>query len=275
VKHFAERVAVVTGAAGGIGRATAVALASRGCILVLVDIDEGGLDATRGQVEEAGASTSIHRADVSNADEMRALAAAVRDRHGACHILVNNAGVTSAGRFADETSEDIEWIIGINVFGVVHGCQSFLPLLREADEAHIVNLSSMVAFVGLPQNATYSLTKGAVRSFTEGLRGELAGTSIGVTAVFPGAVRTNIIHAARGAEARRLSALDDTRFAPYLRHLMQSPEGVAEKIVSAIEHDKPRVLVGPDARLLDLAARILPGRTRLIGKALDRATRGS
>jgi len=267
VKQLAGRVAVVTGAGSGIGRATARHLADRGCHLALVDRDEVALAQTRDEVEGRGRPATVHPADVADPERMAALADEVMAAHGACHVLVNNAGVTAAGRFRDDRLEDIHWIVDINVFGVVHGCRFFLPLLAEVDEAHIVNVSSMVAFVGLPQNAVYSLTKGAVRSFTEGLRGELAGTAIGVTAVFPGAVHTNIMHGARGGEAERLSRMGHSRLAPYL---LRSPDAVASRIVRAIERDQARTLVGPDARLLDLAARVLPGRSGMIGRALDR-----
>lgn len=262
------RVAVVTGAGSGIGQATAVALARQGCQLALVDIDEAGMARTRGQLP--GVPVSTHVTDVSDADQMASLPDQVVAEHGACHILVNNAGVTSAGRFEDDRIEDIEWLIGINVWGVLHGCRAFLPLLRQADEAHIVNLSSMVAFAGLPQNAVYALSKGAVRSFTEALRGELATSSIGVTAVYPGAIRTQIMHRARGAEADRLDQLARSRLAPVV---MTSPETVARRIVAAIRHDRARTLIGPDARVLDLVTRLAPGRTRLVGRALDRLTR--
>jgi short-subunit dehydrogenase len=267
VKHLHDRVAVVTGAGSGIGRATASLLAERGCRLALVDVRPAGIEELAAQLSATGLDVSTHVADVSDAERMRALADEVEARHGAVHVLVNNAGVTSAGRFADEDLDDLRWIVGINVWGVVHGCTFFLPALRRADEAHIVNLSSMVAFVGLPQNASYSLTKGAVRSFTEGLRAELAGTSVGVTAVFPGAIHTNIVHSARGAEAGRLSNLGRSRLAPYV---MRPPEAVARQVVRAIERDRARVLVGPDARLLDLFARAVPGRTGLLGRVLDR-----
>ncbi len=269
MEQLAGRVAVVTGAGSGIGRATAVLLGRRGCHLALVDIDEGRLAAARAELEASGAIATTHVVDVADAGGMRGLAADVVAAHGACHILVNNAGVTSAGRFIDDEADDIAWMVGINVFGVVHGCKAFLPALIEADEAHIVNLSSMVALVGLPRNAVYSLTKGAVRSFSEALRAELVGTQVGVTAVLPGAIHTNIVHSARGADAERLSALGRSRLAP---HLLRSPEAVARKIVSAIEHDRARTLVGPDARLLDLFARLVPGRSGLLGRAIERVS---
>lgn len=270
VRSLQGRVAVVTGGGSGIGRATSLLLAERGCTVAVADVDPAGADATRTLIEEAGGRASTHRVDVADAASVDALAAAVADAHGGCHVLVNNAGVTSAGRFDDEDVADLEWIVGVNVWGVVHGCRAFLPLLRGADEAHIVNLSSMVALLGLPQNAAYSLTKGAVRSFTEALRSELVGTAIGVTAVFPGAIRTNIMRSARGAEGGRLATMADNRLAPIV---LRPPEAVARRIVDAVERDRARVLVGPDARLLDLAGRALPGRSGAVGRLVDRLTR--
>ena len=139
---------------------------------------------------------------------------------------MNNAGVTSAGAFEDESLDDLHWIVDINMWGVVHGCRAFLPELRRADEAHIVNLSSMVGLLGLGHNASYSLTKGAVRGFTEALRSELVTTSIGVTAVFPGAIRTDITNTARGGEASRLAQMGNSRFAPLA---MRPPSAVADE----------------------------------------------
>jgi short-subunit dehydrogenase len=266
MRTLAGRVAVVTGAAGGLGRATAIELACRGCHLALIDVDADGLVTTQQSVEQRGARTTIHVADVSNAERMAELPDEVVTHHGACHILVNNAGVVTIGRFADDKLDDIRWIVGINVMGVVHGCHYFLPVLRDADEAHIVNVSSMAAFVGLPQNAAYSLTKGAVRSFTEALRAELAGTDIGVSTLFPGALGTDIMDRARGAQAERVAAFGKT---PAARYLRRPPEAGARQIVKAIEHRRARVLVGPDARTLDLAGRVLPGRTALLGRLLD------
>ena len=155
MKQLSGRTAVVTGAGGGIGRATSVALAARGCQVALVDVDADGLAVTAELAERSGVRTSRHRVDVTNQEQMAALPAAVVDAHGGCHILVNNAGVTSAGMFEHESLDDLRWIVDINVWGVVNGCRSFLPVLRQAEEAHIVNLSSMVGLLGLPHNAAY------------------------------------------------------------------------------------------------------------------------
>jgi len=266
MQELTGRVSVVTGAGSGIGRATALELAGRGCSLALVDLNADGLSSTQRAIEAMDAKATVHIADVSDARRMAELPDEVTAHHGACHILVNNAGVASMGRFAEETLDDIRWIVEINVFGLLHGCHFFLPVLLEADEAHIVNVSSMAAFAGLPMNVTYSLTKGAVRSFTEALRAELIGTRIGVSTLFPGAVGTDIMDRARGSHAARVAAFGKTRYARYLR---RPPEAAARQIVRAIEHDKARVLLGPDARALDVVGRILPGRTGLVGRAVN------
>ena len=267
MKRLADRIAVVTGAGSGIGKATSEALAAAGCHLALVDVSQIALDRTAAAIRDLGRSASVHVVDVRSADAVAALPDAVVDAHGGCHILVNNAGVTSAGPFEDESLDDLHWIVDVNVWGVVHGCQAFLPLLRQSDEAHIVNLSSMVGLLGLPQNASYALTKGAIRSFSESLRNELAGAGIGLTVVFPGAIHTNITNAARGAQASRLAELGQSRFAPVV---MRPPSSVAKGIVKAIERDRGRVVVGPDAHLLSAWSRVAPGRARLVGRLTAR-----
>lgn len=270
MRRLKGRVAVVTGGGSGIGRATCVALAERGCSVAVVDVDSDGAKATADLVGSLGPDATVHLADVRDAERIQHLPGEIVDAHGACHILVNNAGVTTAGAFESETLDDTRWLIDINVWGMLNGCRAFLPALREADEAHIVNLSSMAGLLGLPRNATYALTKGAVRAFTEGLRAELITTPIGVTAVFPGAIRTNITNAARGTDAAALASMGTSRLAPLA---MRPPSKVASRIVHAIEHDRARAVVGPDAHMLDLISRLLPGRSGLIGRLAARVER--
>jgi len=267
MKHISGRVAVVTGAGSGIGRATSVALAGRGCSVAVVDVQREGAEETADMVRALGTRASVHLADVRDPDRVGELPTEVADSLGPCHILVNNAGVTAAGSFTDETLDDLRWIVDINVWGVVHGCRAFLPMLCNADEAHIVNMSSMVGLLGLPHNVSYSLTKGAVRAFSEALRGELVTSTVGVTVVFPGAIHTNITSSARGGQAARLAELGRSRLAPYV---MRPPSAVAKKIVSAIEGDRPRVVVGPDAHGVSALTRVLPGRSGLIGRLTNR-----
>lgn len=267
MKQFDGRVAVVTGGGSGIGRATSVALAERGCSIAVVDVDQVGAEHTAQLVRELGRNASVHLADVRRPERMDELPAEVADALGPCHILVNNAGVTAAGAFTDESLDDLRWIVDINVWGVVNGCRAFLPMLRAADEAHIVNMSSMVGLLGLPHNASYSLTKGAVRAFSEALRGELVTSSVGVTVVFPGAINTNITAHARGGQAARLAELGRSRLAPYV---MRPPSAVAKRIVGAIEQDRARVVVGPDAHAVSVLARLMPGRSGLVGRLTNR-----
>jgi NAD(P)-dependent dehydrogenase (short-subunit alcohol dehydrogenase family) len=270
MRNVQGRVAVVTGGGSGIGRATSVALAARGCSIGVVDLDDVGAAQTAELVRKLGRDASVHLADVRDPQRMGELPAEVADALGPCQILVNNAGVTSAGAFTDESLDDLHWIVDINVWGVVNGCRAFLPMLRDADEAHIVNMSSMVGLLGLPHNVSYSLTKGAVRAFSEALRGELVTSSVGVTVVFPGAINTAITASARGSQAGRLAEMGRSRLAPYV---MRPPSAVARRIVSAIEHDRPRVVVGPDAHVVSLLTRLLPGRSGLVGRVTNRLDR--
>lgn len=264
------RVAVITGAAGGIGSQLALALARRGCDIAAVDIDAAGLARTVRMVRALDRRASALHVDVADADAMLQLPARVRREFGSCHILINNAGVTSAGGFESETLEDIHWIVNTNVWGVIHGCYAFLPMLREQDEAHIVNVSSMVGLVGLPHNAVYALTKGAVRSFSEALRAELVSSGIGLTTVFPGAYRTRITEGARGNLRDLLARLGRS---PLAGIVMRSPATVARRIVRAIESDRARVVSGLDARILDMWSRVAPGRIGPLGRFTGRIER--
>jgi hypothetical protein len=253
MRELAGRTAVITGAGSGIGRALARALAAEGCRLALVDVDPAGLEETRRLV--AGAPVSTHVASVADRARMAALPAEIAAEHGAIHLLFNNAGVTINESFEESSLANLELVIGVNLWGVVYGCHYFLPHLLRAGEAHIVNTSSLAAFLGLPNQASYSLTKAAVRSLSESLQVELAGANIGVTSVHPGAIRTNILKSAArlGGDPDQTAQLE----AIALRFGM-APENVAARIVRAVKRNRLRVRIGIDAYLTDWLKRLLP-----------------
>ena len=267
MKDLRGRVAVVTGAASGIGRALAVRLAEKGCHLALVDVNEAGLAEVSDLVRWSGKTVSVHVADVSNRDRMAALPGEILAIHGRVHVLVNNAGVAVGATLAEHDLDDFEWIVGINFWGVVYGCKFFLPHLEEQDEAHIVNVSSMFGFLGLPGQGAYCATKAAVRALSESLWTELAHTGVKVTSVHPGGIRTNIASSSRTLDEQ--AKLDAMRL---FDRWGTPPEVAADRIVRAIERGQERLLICPEAYVSDVLKRLFPVRThRLITWAFQRS----
>jgi len=258
MRTFQDRVAVITGAASGIGRALALELARRGAHLALVDVSEDALasvakEAAARAPSASGRRITTHVVDVADADAMAALPDAVVAAHGAVHLLVNNAGVSVTGTLEEQSLEDLRWIVGVNFWGVVHGCKFFLPHLRRAGDAHIVNLSSMFGLIGLPTQSSYCATKFAVRGFSEALWAELRGAGIGVTVVHPGGVRTNIVRASRTADPAAKAQMIE-RF----ERMAMEPDEVAKRILRAVERGDLRVVICREAVLTDLVKRLLP-----------------
>ena len=254
------KVVVITGAGSGIGRALAVNCAGRGSLLALSDVDEAGLAETVDQVKAAGArEVRSDRLDVSDRAAFTAYAAAVAEQFGRVNVVVNNAGVALAGDLVDLDYDDIEWIVGVNFWGVVHGTKEFLPHLIASGDGHIVNLSSLFGLVSMPGQSAYNATKYAVRGMTEALREEMliAGHRVGVTSVHPGGIKTAI---ARNA---RVSAKEDKEATANLfdkKLAKMEPERAAEIIVDGILKNRARVLVGLDAHALHHFARLTGSR---------------
>lgn len=252
-----NRTAVVTGAGSGIGRALAVALARRRCHLALADINEDSLRRTAELVAAPGLRVSCHRLDVSDAEAVSGFPDVVRAGHPGVDLLFNNAGVALWGTFEQISDADFEWLFGINVRGVVRMTRAFLPLLRASDDARIVNLSSVFGLFAPPEQTAYVASKFAVRGFSEALRHELEGSSVGVTVVHPGGVATAIADSARATAG--VSAKEVAHLRAISRKLLRLPPEIAgETIVRGVERRKARVLVGADAQAVALLVRMAP-----------------
>jgi NADP-dependent 3-hydroxy acid dehydrogenase YdfG len=246
MKKFDNKVVVITGAGSGIGRALALDFAGRGARLALSDINEAGLAETVDAVKQRGAEVKADRLDVADRAAFEAYAAGVVEHFGTVNVVINNAGVALAGDLVDLEWEDIDWIIGINFWGVVHGTKFFLPALIESGDAHLVNISSLFGLVSMPGQSMYNAAKYAVRGMTEALREEMliGRTGVGVTAVHPGGIKTAIARSAR-TSAKEDQAATAKFFDEKLAKT--TPEKAAEVIIRGIQRKQARVLIGLDA----------------------------
>jgi short-subunit dehydrogenase len=254
---LAGSVAVITGAAGGIGRSLALNLARRGCALALVDRDETGLTATAEVARQLGPVVSEHVMDLANTAAIASLPAAVLLQHRRVNLLVNNAGVALMGDFVQTSSADFDWLFAINFTAAVHATRAFLPHLLQQPASQIVNLSSIFGIVAPPGQSAYAAAKFAIRGFSEALAHELEATSVGVTVVHPGGVATNI---ARNAKVSAEIEPNDARKAlnRFSRSLVTMPDAAAARIVQGILRRETRILIGRDARILDMVQRLAP-----------------
>ena len=254
---FDNGVAVVTGAAKGIGAQLAHGLASRRCHLALIDRDGDGLAAVAAAARRTGVIVTEHRVDVSDGPAIEALPGEVLARHGRANLLINNAGVAILGNFDQIEVADIEWLFAINFWGTVRMCKAFVPLLGREPAAQIVNLSSIYGIIAPAGQTAYAASKFAVRGFSEALRHELEDTGIGVSVVHPGGIRTTI-----AASARVAPAIDPqdraSRLAAFDRMVQTSPEAAAARIIAGIDRREKRILIGRDARQVDILQRLFP-----------------
>lgn len=286
----------ITGAGSGIGRALALELAKRGAHVALADVDEEGMELVAKEVarlaterspgvpvasgEEAqkGAPVvSVRKVDVSDREQVRNWAAFVVAEHGRVNMIVNNAGVALGARVAQMSYEDLEWLMGINFWGVVHGTKEFLPYLEASGEGHIVNLSSVFGLVGIPTQSAYVASKFAVRGFSESLQIELssARSCVSCSCVHPGGVKTAIARNARVDPALAgLVGGEETAKASFEKIFITSPEKAARKILEGVLRNRKRILVGPDAPLF-LFLSWLPVGTyqRIVARASARLVR--
>ncbi|WP_097461310.1 SDR family NAD(P)-dependent oxidoreductase [Mangrovitalea sediminis] len=281
MKSFNHKVAAITGAASGIGRALALALADQQCQLALSDVDENGLAETARLASAKGVKVTTAKVDVANRDQVHAWADQVKKDHGKVNLIFNNAGVAHGGTVEGSDYADYEWIIGINLWGVIHGTKAFLPYLKETGDGHVINISSIFGIFAQPTQSAYNTTKFAVRGFTESLRQELDIMQCGVSAtcVHPGGIKTNIAHNARMSKSIHEVAGDDVsdddlrdNFAKMFR---TTPEKAAQVILEAVRHNDRRVLIGADARIADRMQRLLPASYQRLVTAAMQAQRRS
>lgn len=253
-----ESIVVVTGAASGIGRALSLQLAAEKVAgLAIADLNGEALGETARLLEPSGVPVSTHVLNVADFDAMQKFASAVVAGHGRVTHLINNAGVSLFGNVEEVSIEDLQWLMNINFWGTVYGVKLFLPVLRKEARAHIVNVSSIFGMIAPPGNAAYSASKFAVRGFTEALRHELEDTNISVSCVHPGGVATNIARSGRlGAEAASSTKEESVKY--HTKVSKTTSEEAARQIIRGIKRRSKRILVGRDARLIDVIQRASP-----------------
>jgi butyryl-CoA dehydrogenase len=256
MKDFTGRVAAITGAGSGIGRALARDLAGRGCHLALSDIDELGLADTVEQCQTKGVTVTSQRLDVADRASVHEWADRVVEEHGRVNLIFNNAGVALVATVEAVSYEHFEWLMNINFWGVVHGTKAFLPHLVESGEGHIINVSSVFGLISVPSQAAYNSAKFAVRGFTDALRMELEidGAPVSATTVHPGGIKTNIARNARTDDSAGALAGADVA-GSFDKVALTSPEKAARQILAAVESNRRRALIGPDAKLIDVVSR--------------------
>jgi NAD(P)-dependent dehydrogenase (short-subunit alcohol dehydrogenase family) len=261
MKNFNNKVAAITGAGSGIGQQLAVLLAQQGCHLALSDVNEDGLLKTVELVKALPVKVSIQKVNVAELEQVRAWAQYVEQEHGQVNMIFNNAGVALGSTVEGASYEELEWIVGINFWGVVYGTKEFLPLIKKTGDGHVVNISSLFGLTAQPTQSAYNATKFAVRGFTESLRQELDIENAGVSAlcVHPGGIRTNIANAAKMNDSLRALGMNPEKSARSFNKLLRCPpEEAARQILEAVQKDKRRLLIGNDAKAIDLIQRVLP-----------------
>ncbi len=253
--YTTDKLAVITGAGSGIGRALAMQLNEQGCKLLISDISEQGLEETVQSLSRQDVLVQSHILDVADKSAFQAWAKAISDEHGKVDIVINNAGVATAAPVEESEYEDIEWLMGINFWGVVYGTREFLPLLRQSHQGHLVNISSVFGMIGIPTQSAYNASKFAVRGYTEALRQEMADSNVHVCCVHPGGIKTNIVKNARmtNNDMTRDEAVDN-----FNSLANTTADCAAAQIIKAIEKRKKRLLIGRDAKYISIISRLFP-----------------
>lgn len=261
MKNFNGKVAAITGAGSGIGRQLALQLAQQGANLALSDMNEQGLAETLHLLKAYPVQVTLTKLDVADREAVYAWAEQCFKDFGKVNLIFNNAGVALASTVEGMSYDELEWIFNINFWGVVYGTKAFLPYLKQSGEGHIINTSSLFGLTAQPTQSAYNATKFAVRGFTEALRQELDMEQSGVsaTSVHPGGIRTNIANAARMSDSIRALGMNPERASRSFNKVLKTPPELAAKVIlDGVKANKARVLIGNDAKILDLVQRITP-----------------
>jgi NADP-dependent 3-hydroxy acid dehydrogenase YdfG len=270
MEGFAGKVAAVTGAGSGIGQALAIELARSGASVAISDVDTEGLAATEEQLKAIGASVKADRLDVTEREAFELYADAVKEHFGKVNQIYNNAGIAFAGDVEVSQFKDIEKVMDVDFWGVVNGTKVFLPHLIESGDGHVINVSSVFGLFSVPGQAAYNAAKFAVRGFTEALRQEMAAARhpVKVTTVHPGGIKTAIARnmtTVEGIDKDAFTQVFDRKLAS------TSPQKAAQIILDGVRKNRARVLVGPDAKALDLIVRVTgSGYPRLLSSVMAR-----
>ncbi len=270
MRTFESKVAVITGAGSGIGRALALNLAAKGAKLALSDVDMDGLAETVRQAQALGAHVKSDRLDVTEREAVLAYADEVVAHFGTVNQVYNNAGIAYNGNVEKSEFKDIERVIDVDFWGVVNGTKAFLPHVIASGDGHIVNISSLFGLIAVPGQSAYNAAKFAVRGFTEALRQEMliAKHPVKVTCVHPGGIKTAVARNATVADNEDQQILAEF----YDKWLfLHSPEMAAETIVSGVAKGRARVVIGLEAKAIDVLARIIgPSYQRVVAAAAAR-----
>ena len=277
MKNFSGKVAAITGAGSGIGQATAIALAEKGCHLSLSDVNDKGLAQTLEKLRPYPVKVTTHHVDVGDRAAVYQYAEDSVKEHGKVNLIINNAGVGLGETVEAMSYENFEWLMNINFWGVVYGTKAFLPHLKQSGDGHVVNISSIFGIIGVPTQAAYNAAKFAVKGFTESLREELdiEGGCVSATCVHPGGVKTNIARNSRMGEMGSMSIGGQDEVADLFDHIaMSTPEQAANAILRGVQKNQRRVLIGADAVLMDATQRLMPTAYQRVLETLFRMNRG-